>query len=52
MFIYNLIGIILILLFVLSFFIPLTIGFCISFYLVIDFIRGLKQYYDVDNSKN
>lgn len=52
MFIYNLIGIIFILLFVLSFFIPLAIGFCFSFYLVIDFIRGLKQYYDGDNSKN
>ena len=52
MFIYNLIGIILILLFVLSFLIPLTIGFCISFYVVIDFIRGIKQYYDGDNSKD
>lgn len=52
MFIYNLIGIILVLLFVLSFLIPLTIGFYISFYLVIDFIKGLKQYYDGDNSKN
>ena len=52
MFIYSFVGIILVLLFVLSFLIPLTIGFCISFYLVIDFIKVLKQYYDGDNSKN
>lgn len=52
MFIYSLIGIVLILLFVLSFLIPLTVGFCICFYVVIDFIRGIKQYYDGDNSKN
>lgn len=52
MFIYSFVGIILVLLFVLSFLIPLTIGFCISFYLVVDFIKGLKQYYDGDNSKN
>lgn len=52
MFIYSFVGIILVLLFVLIFLIPLAIGFCISFYLVIDFIKGLKQYYDGDNSKN
>lgn len=52
MFIYSLIGIVLVLLFVLSFLIPLTIGFFISFYMVVDFVRGLKQYYDGDNSKN
>lgn len=53
MFIYSFIGIVLVLLFVLSFLIPLIIGFCISFYMVVDFVRGLKQYYDGDgNSKN
>ena len=52
MFIYSLIGIVLVLLFVLSFLIPLIIGFFISFYMVVDFARGLKQYYDGDNRKN
>ena len=52
MFIYSLIGMVLVLLFVLSFLIPLIIGFFISFYMVVDFVRGLKQYYDGDNSKN